>query len=232
MITQFQKIFLNTLIWLSWLGVESTLTATGFNYRAAGILPYAFDADGNLQVLLGLSSVHNNKASDFGGYKDPVDSNNPYWTAAREACEELMFIFDTHDQFLQLLVGRRAQGKNFNPFKAGSKTYHFLFNKLHEPTSCYSMHHGYQMHFINIDYQPFLPELFACIKDTPFNHLPKCWHETSRLAWTKLDDILHAIHKRADSAKPIKIADYYLFEPFVQSLITAQATGIIAQIKK
>lgn len=232
MIASLKKILFAPLLSLAWLGLGPTLMAEATKYHAAGILPYAFDQSGRLMVLLGLSSVHRDEASDFGGYKDPVDNDNPYWTATREACEELMFIFDTHDQFLQLLVGRRAQGKNFNPFKAGSKTYHFLLNKLYAPTSCYSIHHGYQMHFINIDYQPFLSELFACRKDTPFNHLPKCWHETSKLVWVSLADILRAISSRVHPADPIVVDGCSLFEPFVQSLITAQENGIIARLKK
>ena len=71
-------------------------------YHGAGIIPYAVN-DGKLYFLLGIFSNGLSKdpkkfvsyySSYFGGTKKPGDNENPYFTASREASEQLFFIFD------------------------------------------------------------------------------------------------------------------------------------------
>jgi hypothetical protein len=118
-------------------------------YRGAGVLPYAFDAQGDIQVLVGSSSVHKGTASDFGGLKDDIDAWNPLYTAAREGCEELMFIFDSTSSFEELIKGRNCFGKDFNLLKAQSASYAQILAKL-TPNTPHTKSNDYYMYFVGM----------------------------------------------------------------------------------
>lgn len=200
------------------------------HYHAAGVLPYAYDSKGNIKVLMGLSSVHGDQASDFGGLRDDIDALNPIRTAAREGCEELMFIYDPTSSFKGLLELRNLYGKGFNLFKATSATYTLILSKL-TPDCPFSVSSKYCMYFINISYQEDLPKLFLKRKAKYKGLLPKCWNETVKLVWEDLEEVLKAIDTPR-SFGPVKINGYSLYEPFVQSLKAARDTGILKNLKK
>jgi len=198
-------------------------------YHAAGVLPYAYDQHGAVKILVGVSSVHGNKATDFGGLKDSEDGNNPYWTAAREGCEELMFILDQQSDFEEILKKRNKHGKQFDIFKAQSKTHTYLLTQLHRKKSCFcSSSNNYLMHFIQIDYQENLPALFEQRKKRYTSTVPYCWDETVKLVWLDLKKVLEAVTAKKHKNK----LEVELYGPFAQSLRAALSTGIIERIIK
>lgn len=199
-----------------------------FSYHAAGVLPYAVDAHGKVSFLLGLSSVHRDQASDFGGLRDDIDDYYPKKTAAREGCEELMFIFDDNSSFEKILTLRKKYGKNFDISKAQSASYKQLAAAISK-NCLYSASNNYLMHFIEIPYQKDLPELFQQRKSSHAGLLPHCWNETLKLVWIRCDELFQAIDNRKPYG-PVVIRNISLYEPFVQSLITARAHGIIRHI--
>lgn len=208
------------------------ISASTMPYKAAGILPYAINENGEVELLLGLSSIHGNQASDFGGLRDESDCNDSKITAAREACEELLFVFDNDEQFKRLLELRHAFGKNFDIVKARSQSFEILINRLYDAKNIYSTSwDNYVMYFVQIPHYASLSQIFDKRKQAYCNQLPHCWNETSQYSWIKLSDIKKAISQRGKSGAPIKINNVYLYEPFVQSLITAYHNGIISEIK-
>lgn len=207
--------------------------ASTMPYKAAGILPYTVDEQGEISLLLGLSSVHGNQASDFGGLKDESDGNDTRFTAAREACEELLFVFDNEPQFKRLLELRNYFGKNFDPAKAKSQSFEILMNKLQNGNTHYhSSWDDYVMYFVSIPFYESFEEEFIQRKIKYDNKLPHCWNETTQFAWIKLADIMQAIAHRGKSRTPLKIGNVSLYEPFVQSMITSNNNGIIDAIRK
>jgi hypothetical protein len=225
------KLFIYALLLLS-LGANfgAGLAAENHSYVAAGVLPYAFDANGKVQFLVGLSSVHDNQASDFGGLHDKIDSYNAKRTAAREGCEELLFIFDTNPTFEKILTLRRTYKKNFNISTAQSSTYHRLYAAMHQNCCC-SVSNDYIMHFIAVPYQENITALFQQRKLYYKGLLPRCWNETVQLIWVSVDQLYEAIDKRKTHG-PVAIKDFNLYEPFVKSLMKARSQGIITHIKK
>jgi hypothetical protein len=204
------------------------LGAKDLSYKAAGVLPYAIGNDGRIKLLLGVSS-HRNQASDFGGLRDDEDMQNPKVTAAREGCEELMFILDAEKAFARILALRNKYGNSFNPSKAKSTTYKTLRHALHK-APC-AVNGTYRMYFTQIPYQKELPELFKHRKAAYSGSLPHCWHETTKIEWIDLCELLDAIDMRKDH-NPIIINGITLYEPFVQSLLIARSQGIIATLSK
>lgn len=182
---------------------------------------------GKVKVLLGLSSVHDDQASDFGGLRDAIDCYNPGQTAAREGCEELMFIFDHEADFKRLLVLRNTYGKKFDIVQASSSTYGHLYNGMDDGLSTFS--DGYIMYFVNIPYQKNLSQLFLQRKALYEGLLPHCWDETVRLVWVDIDELFEAIDIR-DLFRPVKIEDFNLYEPFVRSIKVARDQGIIGNL--
>ncbi len=225
------KLFkLTILLTALWTSFGLSFGAKDFSYYAAGVLPYALDADGQLQFLLGLSSVHADQASDFGGLQDKIDDHYPQRTAAREGCEELMFIFDTDPSFKRILKLRNSYGKYFDMVKVHSVSYNRLYAAMSK--SCLSsLSDNYIMHFIAIPYQENIPVMFQQRKLMYKGLLPHCWDETVRLVWVSVDEVFEAIAARSPFG-PVVIKNFSLYEPFVKSLIVARSQGIIAQIKK
>ncbi len=203
---------------------QQILKAEDYVYRAAGVLPYAVDASGRTKILLGLSSVHADQASDFGGLRDSIDGFNPLVTAAREGCEELMFIFDGDSSFNRILTKRYSYKKGFDISKAHSATYKRLIDLL--PDCPYSYSERYIMHFIQVPYQPELPKRFLQRKAAYAGKLPHCWNETVRMVWADLEAVLVAINVRTPG-NPVIIDGVTLYEPFVRSLIVAQENKLI-----
>lgn len=196
-------------------------------YHAAGVLPYAVGADGTLKFLLGLSSVHHNQASDFGGLQDEIDKNNPQKTAAREGCEELMFIFDKNLMFEKILESYNKYKKLFDLSKIQSVSYNQLLTAIHK--AHFSISNNYIMYFINIPYQKNLPDLFKQRKANYKELLSSCWDETVRLVWVDVDELFDAINNRSHFGSVI-IKDFSLYEPFVKSLVAARSQNIISNI--
>lgn len=194
-------------------------------YYAAGIIPYAIDDTGKVKFLIGASSVHGDQASDFGGLKDLIDNDLPEKTAAREACEELMFILDNNITFKRIVSLREKYKKNFDIGKSGSKCYQFLISAL--KNNCpYIVNNGYIMHFVLIPYDETIVKKFRKRKNIFKDIVPKCWNETVSLAWVDLDDLLHAI-KTKTHIPSIKNGNITLYKPFIKSIKIAHKNGII-----
>ena len=203
--------------------------AANAQYKAAGMLPYATSSTGELYFLVGVSSVHGNKASDFGGYKEKADNDSAEITAAREACEELIFIWDDTASFEKLLSERLRQGKNFDLRKQKSKTFELALKKLRKHAR-FSSHNGYQMHFAKVSLDHHLPAKFLARKNYYNTHLPLSWNETVKLQWIQAKKIFQALDNRRGMAAPVIIDGCTLYEPFLQSLQAARSQGIIAQL--
>ncbi len=228
------KILRLSMLWIALIGAfTGPLTAENYSYHAAGVLLYAHDDAGRTKILLGLSSVHGDEASDFGGLMDDIDRYRPELTAAREGCEELMFLFDSDSAFHELLLLRNKYKKNFDIAKAPSGSYKYLLNALADGCP-YSLSEGYIMHFVKIPYQEHLPAVFSrrksLYKTLYKGCLPHCWNETLSLVWADLDEVYTAIRMRA-SFEPITIKGCTLYEPFVKSLLVAESQKIILKIQ-
>lgn len=195
------------------------------DYKAAGVLPYAYNPEGSLKYLIGSSWVHKGEASDFGGLRDDEDLGNPQYTAAREGCEELLFAFDNNQSFEQIFKLRKRFGNSFDIAKAGSRSYEILRKKL--KNAPFSTSNDYIMYFAEIEYDETLPERLKQRRAAYDGTLPRCWAETTQLAWVDHDELFRAInmHKR-----DITINGVTLFEPFVQSLIAAHSQGIVKRL--
>lgn len=72
---------------------NNNMIATSTAYKAAGIIPYAKDANfPHLMILLGLERRGKQTAwSEFGGKREKCDAGDTKHTAAREFCEETKF---------------------------------------------------------------------------------------------------------------------------------------------
>lgn len=195
------------------------------SYHAAGVLPYAIDGTGRVKILLGASSVHKNQLSDFGGLRDEIDGYSPQRTAAREGCEELMFIFDGERAFKKIVSLRNTFKKKFDITKARSRSYKRLRNAMFHACPRVT-NSGYIMHFIQIPYDETISTTFDKRKGLYQTLVPKCWNETVALVWVDLDDLLSAIHATAEPKLPI-IAGFKLYKPFVQSLVAAYKNSVI-----
>lgn len=194
-------------------------------YYAAGILPYAIDGTGKVKFLIGASSVHGDQASDFGGLKDLIDNNLSKKTAAREACEELMFILDDNITFKRIVSLCKKYKKNFDIGKSGSKCYQFLISAL--KNNCpYIINNGYIMHFVLIPYDETIVKRFRKRKTIFKEIVPKCWNETVSLAWVNLDHLLYAI-KTKTHIQSITTENITLYKPFIKSIKIAHKSGII-----
>jgi hypothetical protein len=194
-------------------------------HYAAGILPYAVDGSGKIKILLGSSSVHADQLSDFGGLADASDNGCSQVTAAREGCEELMFIFDKETDFKRILVLRNRFKKKFDITKAASSTYDYLIKVIH--TGCpYVINNGYVMYFVQIPYQEDMTQRFLERKELYRGLLPRCWNETVKFLWVDLDTLLEVMNKKY--SKPV---DYRLYNPFVKSLKMAHEQNIIAGLQ-
>lgn len=205
------------------------------SYKAAGILPYAFDEYNQIWVLIGLEAIKNNQACDFGGGKDFNDHNQPALTAAREASEEILFIFDENtDEFEHLLESKNLFLKSFDIRKTQSKTYNFFLNQI-DDTSCYeSISNEYITYFIKIPYESKLTDAFAKRKKQYATQLPFSWNEKITLCWVKLQDILAAI-ENSSSIQGIWVSteneSIELFPLFAQSLMQAHHNGIFKKFE-
>lgn len=205
---------------------ELSFGEKNFSYRAAGVLPYALGADGKVKFLLGVSSVHHNQVTDYGGLRDEIDKHHPKWTAAREGCEELMFLFDDNCAFEKIVALRNKQGKRFDAFKAGSQSYNQLFSSM--SNAHFSVSDNYIMYFITLRFDESIPEVFRQRKSCYEGSLPDCWDETVKLIWVDADELFDVI----DNKRILRIQNFNLYEPFVKSLVMARKQGIIAEIKK
>lgn len=188
-------------------------------YKAAGVLPYAIDKNGVTQVLLGLSSVHNNEASDFGGLKDREDLNQSAVTAAREGCEELMFIWDNDAQFKQLVTLKNKYRHHFDITKAHSVTYENLLQAINKDSTQSVITHDYRMYLIPIEYDKELPQKLHNRRAHYNGTLSSCWQETTQLVWVDLNALVNAITTTNSILfNDKKITVYY---PFACSFLAA-----------
>lgn len=170
-------------------------------YHAAGIQPYAIDTNNEVWLLVGLDGFRRDFASDFGGSKDTVDSNNAMQTAAREGAEELLFILEhTQHDFERLLQLRNKFKSHFDMQKSNSHTYNFLLDQIENAQRTPSIQHdGYITYFVRIPYDPQLPHQFAQRKKQFAKTLPLCWNEKSSLHWVKLNVLLDALEKSSNN---------------------------------
>ncbi len=162
------------------------------SYNAAGVVPYAKDANGKIFVLLGYAhaGASNGYWAQFGGRRENQDNNNPLFTAAREGAEELAFIFDTDQDLETLLHRNKKYGSTFKVSKSGSTTYQIFLNTqgMYERTARY-----YPLFFPRISYDAALSQKFQQRIALYGTRLPHCWNETKRIAWVPLDDLIAAI---------------------------------------
>jgi hypothetical protein len=221
----------------------ASLYAMQVHYHSAGVVPYAVDSANQVWVLVGTEPARHHQAFDFGGKKDPVDKDDPLYTAAREGAEELLFLYDETDQeFIHLVELALRYGKNINLNRANSITYlQFLHNMNNNHKS---LSNGYMTYFVKIPYQADIPTRFETryknFKDAvlPGNkRVPYNWFEKSQLYWVKLTDLINAlttqnIHNITLTAENSKgKRQIYLFPAFARSLYDALRRGILAQIK-
>jgi hypothetical protein len=210
----------------SFLLIASLVNTQVFAYKAAGILPFAYDENDRLCFLLGLSSVHGDKASDFGGLRDASDNNKPYLTAAREACEELMFILDADESFKQIRKSRNRFGWKFDIEKTDSNSFKYFL----QASSCQCIVNStsdYCMYLMPIKYSTSLPSQFAKRKRDYGHKVPHCWNETTRLVWVPVENVYKAIDNRTSTKRRVTIQDFELYEPFVHSLLIARSLGVL-----
>jgi hypothetical protein len=151
------------------------------SYYGAGILPYA-KYNNNLYFLLGSIKGHNNKLSGFGGGKELEDKENPIITAAREATEELTFIYDSNENFEKLLNNTLNLRK--------SSTFLFFLDRLNEKTIKID-HDGFCIYLIEIKYDDKINETFEERVNFYQDQLQihKCWNETSKIFWISAKNI-------------------------------------------
>lgn len=217
--------YIKSFIYLALLTVLGGLNA----YKGAGILPYAQGPDGHTYFLLGLSRVHHDHASDFGGLRDAADGFNPLVTAAREASEELMFLFDSDQQFEQLIQDRNLFGAD-SPIDH-SHTYSYLYNRMCELSPCPSVeYHGYTMYFMPIDYRADLPELLERRKALYGHRLTSCWNETTRLVWVPAESLLSAVSGSVDHSLPVAYGSITLYRYFAASLYRAYRWHLLPEL--
>lgn len=224
--------------------IISLLFAINLNaYHAAGVLPFYAGKDDQVWLVLGKSTVHDNKASDFGGLKDTEDNENAYVTAAREGCEELLFALDDETSFARILQLRKKHGKHaFDLQKANSYTHTKIMEALSSDLCFPVVSHGYAMHFIT-----FTPSFCNASLVTEGNSrllsrksnyastLPHCWNETSQFVFVTTSDLFAAIDQQYTYEHAhvyIKKYDCYLYEPFVKSMLEARKQGIITQLQQ
>jgi hypothetical protein len=195
------------------------------NYQAAGIIPYAFDNQNQAWILIGCEDIKNCQASDFGGGKDYEDNDEGKKTAAREGCEELLFIFDKDLKFNQLLNTKYTNTFNFQ----NSDTYNYLLQRLNDQSCLQSIYDNYYItYFIQINLNKDLPKLFYTRLCQFKYKLPFCWAEKTYLHWLKLSDVLNAINNNSFSIFDQQTGkEIILFKPFVESLKAAYYNGAL-----
>lgn len=162
------------------------------SYKAAGVVPYA-RYNGKTYLLLGFAKVGASagKWAQFGGGKDPIDNNNPLYTAAREGAEELSFMFDTDQNLNHLINIKNKYGHGCRLDKAGSFTYQTFLNTngMYQKTS----HAGYPIFFPRIIYDSLLPSSFLTRLQNYGKTLPFSWKETERIGWISVQDFVDAL---------------------------------------
>ena len=218
-----RHVFYTKLALSTALALQLAYTDTAAAYHAAGVLPYAVDTNNKVWLLLGSEAIKSGQACDFGGGKDYDDKDDSAVTAAREGCEELLFIFDEEAKaFPTLLKSKLGYCFDFN----ASSTYKKLLHDIkHNKTSYNSTFNGYVTHFVKISYDVHLPTLFEARKKKYAGKLPFCWNEKVCLYWVPLQEVLGAITKSPDiySVYVLTSRGYVqLFAPFVESITTAQ----------
>lgn len=212
-------------------------------YHAAGVLPFYADKDGKIWLMLGKSTVHNNKVSDFGGLKDKEDNEDAYVTAAREGCEELLFALDEESSFARILQLRKKYGKHdFNLQQAQSLTHKKIMTALNSDLCFPVTSHGYNMHFITFKPDTCNTTLFtqgnerlSSRKSKFKGTLPHCWNETAKFIFVTIDELFDAIDQQYTCSYDhvyLKNHDCYLYEPFIESMLKAREQGIIAQLQQ
>jgi hypothetical protein len=209
------------------LALQLSHIETAAAYHAAGVLPYAIDANNKAWLLLGSEDIKSGQVSDFGGGKDYDDKDDSAVTAAREGCEELLFMFDEETKtFPALLKSKLSHCFDFN----ASATYKLLLHDIkHNKTSYNSTFNGYVTHFVKIPYNTHLPTDFHARKKKYSSKLPFCWNEKVSLYWVPLEEILIAIAKSKDlNSVYINTPHGYvqLFAPFVESILAAKKNKI------
>ncbi len=227
-----------TIIFAKILFVAS-IAAMQPRYHSAGIVPYALDNANQVWILVGTEPARHNQAFDFGGKKDPVDKDNPLYTAAREGAEELLFLYDETDQeFMHLIELAQKYGKNLNLHRANSITYLQLLHNMNDNYK--SLSNGYMTYFVKIPYQVDIPNRFEA-RYRKFSNgnkrVPNNWFEKNYLYWIKLTDLINALTTQnvqsmivtAENSKGKR--QIYLFPSFAQSLYDALRRNILAQLK-
>jgi len=233
----YRRQFIQFFVGLSLLAPLGQAMQKPISYHGAGIVPYAVDQNNEVYILVGIEPGRGNQAFDFGGAKDPEDKENPAFTAAREGSEELLFLYDENDQdFRRLLNLHRAHGKAFNLYRARSRTYERILDKIRDrDTSFQSFSGGYVTHFVKISFRTHVPQLFKQRYQQYAGRLPYCWAEKSHLVWLKLKDVVNALGQSKDLHNIFVPTNQgrqvHIFYPFAQSLKTADQNGTLKLLK-
>ena len=212
--------------------INPALIQPNTTYFAAGLIPLAKDANGTRYVLLAVDS--GNVATDFGGLKEEsLDHNNPYFTAAREACEESMYILDSNTHFERLLQLRNRFGHKFDAPKAHATTYNLFINaqSIYEvPSKC----GNYFTYIVHIPFDKNMPSFFKSRLHSPHQHcVPWCWQEKKELAWVRVEALMQEI-ATAPTEHSVFIKrnhdQLHISHYVVQTLKKAQSLGIFATL--
>lgn len=212
-------------------------------YKAAGILPFAVDPQGNVSLLVGLEnrSFKNGPvktyAMDFGGKIDAQDSNNPAYSAAREGAEELAFIYDeTPADFKRVLDARNKFGQGFNVNASGARTYKRILEKIRQdevtgkPALYNNNNNFYVMYFPRFSFRD-VNQLFQARIQQYGKQIPHDWHEKNQLVWLRVNDIIKAIKARTNGQAPLVVNGITIWPYFADSLIQAYQRGILENLR-
>lgn len=216
-------------------------------YNSAGILPFAVDSNGQINLLVGLENRPfkngpvQTYAMDFGGKLDPQDNNNPLYSAAREGSEELAFIYDeTPADFKKVLDARKKFGKNFNVRTSGARSYQRILQKLLQdeitgkPALYNNNNNFYVMYFPRFSYRD-IDQLFQNRIQQYGAQIPHDWHEKNRLVWLNLKDLINAIKARSSYKQPIVVnstrGPITLWPYFADSVTQAYQRGILENLR-
>lgn len=224
------------------IGILFFVTSLGAmqpRYHSAGVVPYAVDNANQVWILVGTEPARQNQAFDFGGKKDPVDKDNPLYTAAREGAEELLFLYDETDQeFMNLIELAQKYGKNLNLHRANSITYLQLLHNINDNHK--SLSNGYMTYFVKVPYQANIPSRFE-VRYRNFKggsrKVPYNWFEKNHLYWVKLADLINALTTQNVNSMMVMAENLngkhqiYLFPAFAHSLYDALRRGVLAQLK-
>lgn len=196
---------------------------------AAGVLPYAFNDKKEILFLVGKNILRGGSVGDFGGQKDSTDSDIAM-TAAREATEELMILFDEAKDS-NLFTGDIQQTRSYQTLLPKEKCSYVVHQKS-----------KYCMYFVEIGYDQDLSNKFKARGEEyrPETDVADCYKEIEEIMWVPAARLIHNISmmsqdaidtmQKAQSDKEFGDITYYRY--FIQSLWYAHQNNVLSGLLK